>query len=216
MRHPDIISLMIDPIHMSTIDDLPHAIFGAASVNELELRQKSKAESQDPLDPDPSQPSHDDPVAFRFGAWANPLGRLKWYIAKISLDVLRWVDGKIHRTEVGFIKFAVDELYNNDGKPLPMVAIYLTENATDSTDQAQQPVMIWTRAGIRCLVPFIVEAGINAPVTSKVTRFYTDHGRYVVNWQDDTGWPSGVVYDTHDSIDESTWTHVGTVRIDPK
>ena|SRR3990167_1733161 len=199
-----------------SIHDLPHAVLEECSVNEIALRQKSKAESQDPDDPDPSQPSQDDPVGFRIGAWANPLGRLKWYIGKISLDVLRFVQNTIHRTEVGFIKMAIDELFDNDGKPLPMVAIYLTSNTTGSSDADQQPVMIWTRAGIRCLVPFIVEAGINAPVTSKVTRFYTDHGRYVVNWQDDTGWPSGVVYDTHDSIDESTWTHVGTVRIDPK
>lgn len=59
------------------------------------------------------------------------------------------------------------------------------------------------------LVPVI------APGGSRVSRFYTDHGAFCVNWQDDTGQPSGIVYKTHGSADESTWTAVGRIAVGP-
>ena len=36
-----------------------------------------------------------------------------------------------------------------------------------------------------------------------------------INWQDDTGQPAGIAYDTHGSLDESTWTAVGRIGISP-
>lgn len=49
-----------------------------------------------------------------------------------------------------------------------------------------------------------------------VSRFYTDHGKFCINWQDDTSEAAGIVYSTNDgSADESTWVAVGKVRIDP-
>lgn len=49
----------------------------------------------------------------------------------------------------------------------------------------------------------------------RVTRFYTDGGKFCFNFQDDTGKPDGVVYATQGSADESIWKAVGRVRIDP-
>ena len=183
-----------------SIADLPHAELKEVAVNEIALDQKQEGTS--------GQPSLDDPVAFRWGAWANPLGRLKWYIAKLSMDVLRWKDARVHRTEVGFIKLAIDELIDNDGQPVPMVALFLTGNTTGSSDEDQQPVAIFTRRGIRFLAPVTVEAGINTTVNPRVTRFYTDHGRFFINWQDDTGGPTGIIYD------DATGRAVGKIPIE--
>ena len=196
------------------IHELPHAELREVAVNEIAVDQTSQTERPSQYGPDlPDQPSLDDPVALRFGAWANPLGRLKWYISKISMDVLRWKDSKIHRTEVGFIKLAVDELYDNDGWPVPQVALFLTNNTIGSSDFDQQPVAIFSRRGIRFMAPVSCEAGCSCGSSGgsggPVTRFYTDHGKFMINWKDDTGFPRGVAYDT------STGAAVGIINIDP-
>ena len=48
-----------------------------------------------------------------------------------------------------------------------------------------------------------------------VTRFYTDQGKFMCNWQDDTGQPTGILYRIVDPANEGTWVPVGKVRIDP-
>lgn len=133
--------------------DLDQAEFIPISVNELSLIQKQS-------ETEPGQPRQDDPVAHGMAAWARPLGRLKYYIGKFRMDAMRWKDGKRHFTSCGFIKRAVDELVDGDGKPVPMWAVYLTENDEVSTDEAEQPVAIFTRKGVRILVPLHAEAGI--------------------------------------------------------
>ncbi len=204
------------------IANLPHAVLEVISPNEIELRQKSKREAQDDSYPNPLAPdvaSLEDPIGSGVGAWARPLGRLKYYLAKLRYDVLRWKDSKIHRTEVGFKKIAIDELFDGDGKPMPLIAEYLTPNDEDSSDQAEQPVYIITRSGMRILVPLHVEAGITGAVLpeqmqpQKVSRFYSDGGRFCFNVQDDEAFPKFVIYDTHQSADESTWTAVKQLRI---
>ncbi len=55
---------------------------------------------------------------------------------------------------------------------------------------------------------------VGGTVSGRVTRFYTDGGRFIINWQDDTGKPTGIVYDTHGTTDESRWTAVGKVPIE--
>lgn len=56
--------------------------------------------------------------------------------------------------------------------------------------------------------------GAAAPI--RVTRFYTDHGEFCFNMQDDgEGMPTGIVYDTHGSADEKTWTAVGRITVSP-
>lgn len=64
-------------------------------------------------------------------------------------------------------------------------------------------------------MPAFFNKGASVPATQRVTRFYTDGGRFAINWQDDTGSPVGVVYNTNSTADESAWVAVGKVRIDP-
>ena len=160
--------------------DMRDAEFRVISPNELGILQKD-----DPVGS--GIPQHDDPVGLGFGAWARPYGRLKYYLGKIRLDVLRWVNGRRHHTEVGFLKLAVDELFDNDGHPVPMVAIYLTESDEGSSDQGQQPVAVFTRRGIRLCVPVFVEAGLvgGGGGGGMPSSFTSDHRRYIYNVQDD-------------------------------
>ena len=201
------------------IADLPHAILSEISPNEVGLDQKSKAESQDETEPRPlssEQPSMDDPVGLGFGAWARPVdrqtgvARLKYYIGKFRFDALRWINNRKHRTEVGFAKVAVDELFDGDGRPMPLVAIYLTENDVDSFDQAEQPVVIVTRRGMRVLVPIHAEGGIvgAVPVAGGLpTAFRSDNGQYHFQVQGDEGGKL-VQYDRHGSENPVDWTAV--------
>lgn len=172
--------------------DGPHATLHEVSVNEIALDQKQEGTT--------GQPTLDDPVAFRFGAFANPLGRTKWYITKISFDVLRWVQGALHRTEVAFIKAAIDEMMNNDGQPLPMLSLFMTSNTTGSSDSDMKEVLLVSRKGFTFKVPVKFEAGANVTVSGNVTRFYTDHGMFFCNWQDDTGLPTGIIYRVSDGV----------------
>jgi hypothetical protein len=195
------------------IYEFPHAELLEVAVNEGAMDQKQEGTT--------GQPTLDDPIAWRFGAWANPLGRLKYYIAKISLDVLRWKDGRKHRTEVGFLKMAVDELFDGDGRPMPMLGAYLTTNDHSSNDADQQAVFLITRGGLRIMVPVYLEggiAGIGNPPPPRITRFYSDGGKFCVNVQDDQDPVLRFVKyrclpnDQHPHInplDEATWVPMG-------
>lgn len=59
-------------------------------------------------------------------------------------------------------------------------------------------------------------AAPNLGPAGRVSRFYSDDGRYCYNVQGDPqpGAPFGrmVIYDTHHSQDETTWTAVGTLQ----
>jgi len=65
-------------------------------------------------------------------------------------------------------------------------------------------------------VPVIAPNSGQAP-----TRFYTDRRRFCVNWQDDTGQPTGIVYDTWKpgtqtpEPDEAKWKAVGKLAMSP-
>ena len=51
----------------------------------------------------------------------------------------------------------------------------------------------------------------------KVTRFSTDHGEFCINWQDDgdAPLPTGIIYNTNGTPDETAWTAVGRVKLEP-
>lgn len=152
---------------------LEHAVLRVVSVNETAFDQLANPDGT---------PTLDDPLKQRIGAYATPDG--KFYIGCISMDVLRRQgDGLPHRTEVGFLKFAVDEMVDRDGDPVPMVELFLTQNIHDSSDQAMQRVFTASRKGVTFHVPVMMLGGTIA--SGKVTRFYTDGGMYCVNMQDD-------------------------------
>jgi hypothetical protein len=70
------------------------------------------------------------------------------------------------------------------------------------------------------LIEFKVPTNLATGSAGRVTRFYSDDGRFCFNVQGPgSGQPDGAViqYDTHHSVDESTWTPVAefkaTVRL---
>lgn len=164
--------------------ELPHAVLREVSVNGIGWQQRQS-------ETEPGQPSMDDPIEWRDGAWANPLGRLKWYISKTSTDVMRWIDGRLHLTEIFFFKRAIDELFDGDGKPMPLAALYMTSDAHSSNDADMQPVIIATRTGLRILVPVYFESGVvgmgSAPpgIDGHPHAMWAPNGLWVTQQQDD-------------------------------
>ena len=192
---------------MAVIADLVDAVFHVVSVNEIALDQRDSVDV-------PGTPQHDDPVKFRLGAFI-PADRNKFYIGAISFDVLRRKDGTIHRTEVGFLKFAVDEFVEADGDPVPMVELFLGTSAEGSTDADIDRVMTISRKGCRFTVP-IEAPGITA--AGIVHRFFTDDGRFCYHFQGPaSGQPegAGIKYDTHHSVNESEWIAISRVSETP-
>lgn len=132
-----------------SIADLPHAELKIASVNEIAFDPKHNPDGT---------PTIDDPNKLRFGAFEPADGRDKFYIGCISFDVLRLKDGQLHRTEVGLLKFANDETRDGDGKPMPMVELFLTRNTHDSTDEAMQRVLTISRDACIVHVPMVANS----------------------------------------------------------
>ena len=189
------------------IADLPHAVLREVSVNEIALDQKENPDA-------PGTPSLDDPVKFRLGAYP-PAGRRKFYLGTISFDVLR---SGGHRTEVGFLKFAVDEFVEADGDPVPMVELFLTRTTDNSTDAGIDRVLTISRKGCRLTVPLSAPS-FSAPIISAPpSRFRSDNSRYVYNVQGDPTpeYPHGriVQYARHESDDPAAWTPVAILRPD--
>lgn len=199
--------------------EMTDATFGPISVNELGLDQKMDQSN-------PGQPQHDDPVGTGKGAWANPMGRDKWYIGKERYDVLRWKDGRTHRTEVGFKKIAVDELFDGNHKPEPMVAEYLTPGVDGTRDEDEQPVTMLSRSGFRITVPIYAEAGIvgfsgaSAPppgVDGHPHAMWAPNGLWVTQQQDDGNF---LTYELARPFDvgrfRAVWTRDGGTVHDPQ
>ena len=97
------------------------------------------------------------------------------------------------------------------------VGVCIWDGTRPITDASQRKVMEWRHDEIEIKVPLRVSGGVigGSLPNSRVTRFYTDGGKFAINWQDDTGNPVGVVYKTNSTTDESQWVAVGKVRIDP-
>ncbi len=154
--------------------------------NEISLAEKASAH---------------DPVKFRVVGWI-PSGQ-NGYMGAFSANVAEGSDDNLVQREKILVAFKID--------PDPCLEIYLQKRADTTEDRDMLRVIRLTPHELELGVP------IKGSVTGgKVTRFYTDGGKFVINWQDDTGRPVGVVYSTNNgSADESTWTAVGTVQINP-
>lgn len=188
-----------DPYH-HVIDSLAHAVLNGYT-NEVTLEQK-----EDPLNH--GHEDFDDPIKFRFGAWRPADGRPGYYIGAISMDVLEHNSEhpeQPKRIEVGFIALKVD--------PEPCIEFYLQSQTNIASDPDMKCVLRINQKGLE-LDPKhaggITAKGFGAgPSGGQVTRFYTDGGKFMINWQDDTNEPTGIVYN------QATGTAVGKVRIDP-
>lgn len=179
---------MSDP---QTIANLEHATLRAYA-NEIALDAKHHEDFK-------------DPVKFRFGTWWKDL-----YISLIGADILTGDEGNPRRNERGFFG-----IRHNDSYPKEDTAHEFVVNLTlpnQEGDEAQKLVFRLTHDSLEL---FGRKVNLGTGSSGAITRFYTDGGKFAVNWQDDTGQPSGIVYETHGSTDESTWTAVGRVRIDP-
>ena len=123
-----------------------------------------------------------------------------------SFDVINEVSEGNHRTEVAVIVGG----YNGKGGE---VGVCVWDGVEPISDAGQPKVMEWRHDEIEFKVP--IKAPNLGSANSRPSRFYTDGGKFCINWQDDTGQPSGVVYATHGSADESKWTAVGRLNMGP-
>lgn len=148
-------------------------------------------------------------------------------LGKISGNRLR-PDG-VH-DEVCMIQFKIDERYRpasagghgTHWENVGEVRIDVRRRSrTDdpNDDKAMEPAVQYLHDGIIYHKPVTFLAGANlgpAGGGGRATRFYTDHGEFCFNMQDDgEGLPTGIVYATHHSLDESAWTAVGRLKVEP-
>lgn len=85
----------------------------------------------------------------------------------------------------------------------------------DASDGGMKPVFRMFHDKVEFAVP-VSAPNFTAPsgaVSLRTTRFYSDHGRFCINWQDDTGKPTGIVYDTKGTTDETQWVAVGQIEV---
>ena len=122
----------------------------------------------------------------------------------ISFDVIERVEEGSPRIE------AVVMVGGSNGKGGEL-GICVWDGVRPISDAGQPKVVEFRHNEIEFKVPV---KGLPA-AGGRVTRFYTDHGKFCVNWQDDSGQPTGIVYDTHGSADESTWTAIGRIPVSP-
>lgn len=146
--------------------------------------------------------SKPDPYAYRGGV----LNSFKGQVNNLVKFCGNWIrsDSGIH-DEVGYMVIRAIGSQSDEG----VVAI----GAKGAGEEGVTEVFFVGRHKIISSVPIEVPGG--AMSAGRVTRFYTDGGRFCISWQDDTGKPDGVVYDTGGYTDESKWKAVGRVRIDP-
>lgn len=141
-----------------------------------------------------------DPVALCFHSNNETKGKI---------SIRQFVSGAWR--EIGFVGFKADERGRTDPAHRNCLEMEVwSKKAGDSyEDPDYERVFAIRHDG------FVAYKGGTLP-SVKVTRFYTDGGKFCINWQDDTGQAAGIVYSTNNgSQDESTWVAVGKVRIDP-
>lgn len=189
-----------------SIADLPHAVLGAVSPNEIGFDVTANPDGT---------PTWDDPTKLRFGAYRPADGRPGFYLGVIGMDVLTAQGSQApHRNERGFIAFKID---NNDGQPpRPCLEVYLQRTADSDADVDMLCVLRISASGIELDPKGAGGIGINAPVTAKVSRFYSDDSRYVFNVQGDPTpeYPHGriVQYARNGSNNPDDWTPVAILR----
>lgn len=181
---------------MSAITEYVDAILRWVSVNEIGFDQKEDGHT--------GTATHDDPIGVRLGAFSHPRG--KFYIDKVSFDVLSRKDGQVRRDEAGFVKFAIDEFRDGDGDPVPMVELFMTPKAGGSQDGDMQRVATFCRKGIRLHVP-VEAAGLSGGSSGHTdgTVTFSQDGRFWFVMQNDGNL---VVYRTRAPFDKAQATPI--------
>ena len=141
-----------------------------------------------------------DPAKYRGGAGPNSPIKI------IYSGESKRADGQWE--EIGLLKFAQDERHRGD--PFNFtgeIELFCRHHVPGTGDDQQfKRVARFRHDGIEFFVPVAFAA--------RVTRFYSDDGRYCFNVQGDNG-GFIVQYETHGSADETTWTAVATLRGQP-
>ena len=179
--------------HLKVIADLYHALVRGYT-NEVSIDQKEAPGGS---------ATFDDPVKLRFGAYRPADGRRSFYLGAISMDVLEADGPEPRRREKGFIALKLD--------PDPVIEVFLQKRADTTEDRDM--VLVFSVSEDYCEFHVPVR-GLPTTAPSRVTRVYTDDGRYCYNFQGpSSGQPlgAGIKYDTHGSADGSTWTAVGRI-----
>ena len=146
-----------------------------------------------------------DPVELRFHSENETIG--KWSVCAFRAG--RW-------REIGLVMVKRDERGRTNPAHRDALEIRILTHipGRESFEDADYQHMFSIRHDGIVLTSGAVLSGAGG-AGGPVTRFYTDGGQFVVNWQDDTGDCTGIVYATHGSLDESTWTAVGRIPVEP-
>ena len=149
-----------------------------------------------------TKPAFRDPVKYRGGAWHPD----SWLVI-VGGDLLTGSESDPRRNERGFFGVRHDDDFPKADNAQEFAIYLTTPNQEGDTHQ---------RCALRLTSRYLEVWGrrLDPGGQPRVTRFYTDGGKFCVNWQDDTGTPTGIVYRVN-GTDEATWTPVGRVRIDP-
>ena len=128
----------------------------------------------------------EDPAAFRGGAPATQRS-----LVKFSGDIVE--NG--HRDEVVLRQFkqtenAQNQLEGRGGEE----TLHVKRKFMGSTDDAMVRVYSATAEAVRFDVPVFAPNLNGSPTDGKVTRFYTDGGKFLINYQDDQDNVRAVIY----------------------
>ncbi len=173
-----------------------------------------------------------DAIAVRFGVWLREDGSGRPIASKISYDFLQGNDTDIENAPRRSERMMFELADDDDPSAAPNAAIlkiYDQEQPVgQETDKDERLMLALSKAkGLELYVPLNAYAGIlrGGVEVGVAHRFNTDHGRFVINWQDDEGIPAGDVYDTWDvnkqPRPESEWgsdpaAYVGRIQFTPK
>src|SRR3990167_10942623 len=134
-----------------------------------------------------TKPTWKDPIKFRGGSWWKDL----WYVI-VSGDVLSGDEHDPRRDERGFFGIRHNDDYPKSANA-PEFALYLTDPDKSGADEYQKIRLRITTEYMELFGRPIYFDNTGRP---PVTRFYTDGGKFCINWQDDTGKATGVIYRT--------------------
>lgn len=139
----------------------------------------------------------DDPTKYRGGSRGRSL-------VAFSGDHLR-PDGT--RDELVLHQYKRDERFLTHGGMVGETTTHLRRPGTQEAGSLVQTVRF---DSVTYHVPIIAAAGIvGQQHAGRVTRFYSDGGKFCINVQDDTGVPRFVVYRVVEGRPESEWQFVG-------
>lgn len=124
---------------------------------------------------------------------------------KVSFDRITEAAENNRRTEMAFMLGTTSHLGAGE------LTVTIWDGTDPITDASQKKVLEIRHNEIEFKVPV---KGLPAG-GGRVTRFYTDGGKFCFNFQDDTGQPAGIVYDTKGTLDETQWVAVGRLTVDP-